>query len=460
MVELANTYVARPPGPPNRFQTIALKAVQTIARGLGLADPRLYQHSSAGPTYAGEQVTIDSALQLDTVWACVRLKAQTVATLPVMLYTRDAQGFGTVNRDHPLYPLLHDQPNADMTAAEFWEAMVGSLLLWGNAYAQIVWAGTRVIALTPMRPDRVTARRQEDGSLLYHYSYMGIQATMQEAEVFHIKGFSLDGLVGISPVAQGRNSIGTSMAAEKASGSFFRNGMRPSVVLNSPTFLTDSQRKRKQEFIDEFSGALNTGRVPLIEGGWKLDTLSLPPEDAQLLATRAFNVESLCRWFDVPPVMIGHTQQATAWGSGMEQMMLWFLQFSLRPVLKRIEQAIVKAMLPPAERSKHYVEFNVEGLLRTDSVARSRLYATLVDHGVKTRNEVRALENLPPMDGGDDLTVQSAMLPITMLGQFVRGTTEKPLDPSFQAPGGNASAGKGLPDDAGQTPNAEADAAA
>jgi HK97 family phage portal protein len=174
--------------------------------------------------------------------------------------------------------------------------------------------------------------------------------------------------------------------------------------------------------------------VPLIEGGWKLDTLSLPPEDAQLLATRGFHVEQICRWFDVRPVMIGHTQQATAWGSGMEQMMLWFLQFSLRPLIKRIEQTIVKSLLAPEERSAHYAEFNVEGLLRTDSAARAALYAVLVDHGLNTRNEVRARENLAPITGGDDLTVQAQILPIQLLGKWVRGVQDKPVDPGFVTP--------------------------
>ena len=426
---------------------IATKAVLTIAKQLSLTDPRLYQHFDVGPTYAGESVTVDTAMQLDTVWSCVKLKAQTVATLPCVIYSRDARDFGQRNRDHPLYSLLHDQPNADMTAAEFWEAMVGAYLLWGNAYAQITWAGKRVISLMPMRPDRVTIRRLVDGSLLYFYAYMGVRLELTEAEVFHLKGFSLDGLVGISPVAMGRQSISASLAAEKASGSFFRNGMRPSVVMSAPTYLTDVQRKRKQEFIDEFSGAINAGRVPIMEGGWKLDQLSLPPEDAQLLGTRAFQVEQICRWFDVPPVMIGHTQSATAWGSGMEQMMLWYLQFSLRPVLTKIEQAIARHLVVPEERSKTYAEFNVEGLLRTDSERRARLYAVLTDHGINTRNEIRARENLPPIAGGDDLTVQAAMLPIQLLGQFVKGVTDKPLEPGVPftppkgAPPGSVSTG-------------------
>jgi HK97 family phage portal protein len=235
--------------------------------------------------------------------------------------------------------------------------------------------------------------------------------------------------------------MGTAIAADRAAGNFFRNGMRPSTVLSAPTYLTPEQRKRKEEWINEYTGAINNGRVPLIEGGWKLDTLSIPPEDAQLLASRQFDVEELCRWFHVPPPMIGHTQAATAWGSGLEQMLLWFLQFCLRPQLKRIESRISKSLIAPGQRRTVYAEFNVEGLLRADSNTRARLYATMVDHGLKTRNEIRALENDPPMAGADDLTVNAALLPIQLLGEFVRGKQDKPLDPGYKPPEGPAEPG-------------------
>jgi HK97 family phage portal protein len=394
-----------------------------------------------GPTHAGESVTVDTAMQLSAVWACVRLIASTIATLPLMIYERDQKDFGTVNRDHPLFSILHDSPNAEMTAVEFWEAMAGALLLWGNAYAQIVWSGSRVISLIPMRPDRVHAKRNEDGSLTYFYAWMGTSVTLQEKEVFHLKGFSLDGIIGMSVVAQGRQTMGTAIAADRAAGNFFRNGMRPSTVLSAPTYLTPDQRKRKEEWINEYTGAINNGRVPLIEGGWKLDTLSIPPEDAQLLASRQFDIEEISRWFHVPPPMIGHTQAATAWGSGLEQMLLWFLQFCLRPQLKRIEARITKSLIAPGERRTVYAEFNVEGLLRADSNTRARLYATMVDHGLMTHNEVRALENHPPMAGADDLFINAALIPMQLAGEFVRGRAPKPLDPGFKPTDGPAEPG-------------------
>jgi len=406
------------------FGGIGLKATTILARSLGMTDPRLYNFFSGGPTHSGETVTVDTALQLDTVWSCIRLVSQTIATLPLFLYKRDAQGRGTINDKHPLYRILHDRPNAEMTATEFWEAMAASVLLWGNAYGAIdrLAADGSISAITPMRPDRVTIRRTVDGALTYTYSFQGAVTTLAEADVLHIKGFSLDGLLGLSPIAQARQSIGSAIAAEKASGAFFRNGMRPSAIMKAPQYLTDAQRIQSKTIIDNFSGAMNVGRVPLLEGGWDITPLSMPPGDAQLLATREFNVEIICRWFDVPPVMVGHMTKSSAWGTGMEQMMLWFLTFSLRPHLKRIEQAISKALLTPEEQASgsggYYAEFNVEGLLRADSAARAALYKVLAQEGLRTRNELRALDNEPPLPGGDDLTVMGNLLPIQLLGKL------------------------------------------
>jgi len=422
---------------------ILTKAVSTIASKLGLTDPRLYHFFSGGPTHAGEVVTVDSSLQLDVVWACVRLISETVATLPLFTYKRDKSGNGIVDDRNPLYRLLHDSPNADMTAVEFWTATVAALKLWGNSYAAITRKNDEgdtaslpspdnpIIAITPMRPDRVTVRRQTDGSLTYHYTFQGLVANLQEFQVLHIKGFSLDGMIGIAPITQARQGLASAMAAEKAAGSFFRNGMRPSAVMESPTYLTDPQRAQAKTLIESVSGAINSGSVPLIEGGWKLNTqVSLPPEDAQLLQTRGFHVEQICRWFMVPPPMIGHSEKSTAWGTGLEQMNLWFLMYCLRPDLKRIEQAIMKSLMTPEESAVNYAEFNVDGILRADSTIRAALYKTQIAFGLKTPNEIRALENDPPDPDGNDLMIMSNMLPIKLLGEFVRGKPALPLDPN------------------------------
>ena len=426
--------------------SILTKATALLARGLGLTDPRLYHFFSSGPTHAGEVVTVDSSLQLDVVWACVRLISETIATLPLDTYKRDKNGQGIFDAENPLYRILHDRPNADMTAAEFWTATSAAVLLWGNSYAAITRKNddptsnegslpgpdNPVVAITPMRPDRVTVRRHTDGSLTYHYSFQGFIATLQEYQVLHIKGFSLDGLVGIAPITQARQGLASAMAAEKAAGSFFRNGMRPSAILESPAFLTAPQREQANAMIERFSGAMNSGGVPITEGGFKFNTtVSLPPEDAQLLETRSFHVEQMCRWFMVPPPMIGHTEKSTAWGTGLEQMNLWFLMYCLRPHLERIEQAISKALMTPEEQLSTYAEFNVDGILRADSTIRAALYQTMISYGLSTPNEIRALENLPPDPDGNDLMIMSNMLPIKLLGEFVKGRGPKPLDPGF-----------------------------
>ena len=415
------------------------KAVTTLARGLSLTSPQFFAFLSGGPTAAGKRVTVEAALQLDTVWACVRLISQTIATLPLPLYRRNKDGHSDVASDHPLYSVIHDRPNADMTAVEFWLAMVACLLLWGNAYAKISrgYQG-RVIALTPWYPDRTQVTWQADGTLLYtHRDPAGFEETVREEDVLHVRGFSLDGRIGLSPVAAARQSLGSAIAAEEAAGAMYANGMRPSGLFESPAYLTEPQRKQAQGIIDRFSGSQATGKTPLLEGGWKFTPLTINPEDAQLLETRSFNVEQICRWFDVPPIMIGHMEKSTAWGTGMEQMMLWFLTFSLRPRLKAIEQAISKKCLTPAEQSTMYAEFNAEGLLRTDSKGRAELYKVLATNGLRTLNELRALDNLPPLPGGDVLIVPANMLPIDLLGKVTvapkeKLVTDEPVDPEAE----------------------------
>ena len=398
-----------------------------MARGLGLTSPELMYAFGAQSSAAGKLVTVDAALQLSTVWACVRLISQTIATLPLMVYRRDARGHNVLAQAHPLYTILHDRPNADMTATEFWEAIVSNVLLWGNGYAQIVTGvDGRVVALIPMRSDRVQIRRQTDGSLLFSYSWMGQILDLTEDQVLHIKGFSLDGRVGMSAIGYGRQTMGSAIAAEEAAAKVFANGMRPSGVWSSPSYLTGPQRDQAKTMLAEFSGSQNAGKVPLMEGGWEFKPLSIPPEDGQLLESRSFAIEELCRWFDVPPIMIGHMEKSTAWGSGMEQMMLWFLTFSLRPHLERIEQAIKRDLIGPAD-SDVSAEFTVEGLLRADSQARAQLYGSLVQNGLRTRNELRKLDNMESLPGGDDLTVQTNLIPIEDLGKIATMPKDKPV---------------------------------
>jgi HK97 family phage portal protein len=402
-------------------QRIALRAASLLlGRDLSLTSERLTQWFGGGPTSSGETVSVQTALQLEVVWAATRLVAGTVATLPCQLFKRDAAGRGTLNRNHPLYVLLHDQPNSDMTAVVFWEAVVACLLLWGNAYILIDRAfGGRVSSLTPLQPDRIKAvERQADGSLLYRYEHSGVKIEFKDTELMHVKGFSTDGIVGLSPVAQARETLGLAQAAERSAASIFRNGMRTPFAFVLPAFLSEIQRKRfEDEWLPKYTGAINAGKTPFLEGGWKIESIGMNPADVQLLSTRTFAIEQICRWFGVQPVMIGHMEKSTAWGTGLEQMNLWFLTYTLRPLLKAIEQEIARSLLTPVERQNYYAEFNVEGLLRADSAGRAALLKVLAESGLRTRNELRALDNMPPLPGGDDLTVNSATVPLRLLGQ-------------------------------------------
>jgi HK97 family phage portal protein len=392
------------------------KAVTTVASGIGISDPVMVRWSGGEPAHSGERVTVDTALQLDTVWACARIIASTIATLPVMLYERQRSGLPQVAIDHPLYRVIHDRPNLDMTAVEFWTAVIACKLLWGNGYAAITKRSDgSVIALDPMRTDRVTVDLQRDGSRTYTYVFNGVTTVYQEEDVLHLKGFSLDGQTGMSTIAAGRHSLGTAIGAERVAGSIFKHGMRPSGYFKIPQFLSAENRAKARAYIEKFTGSENTGKVPMVEGGWEFVPTTIPPNDAQFLETRGFNVETICRWFGVPPSLVGHTEKTTSWGTGLEQINLGFLTYTLRAHLKEIEQALSVKCLAPGDRDRFYPEFNVEGLLRADSAGRAAYYHSMVTDGLMTPNEVRKLENLPPLPGGDQLFMQGAMMPISLL---------------------------------------------
>jgi HK97 family phage portal protein len=399
------------------------KTFSFLKKSFAISDSSGYQrqlHSSGiAGTSSGQVVSVDTAMQLSVVWACVRLIAETISTLPLLMY-ENKNGVRQVATNHPLYSLIHDAPNADMTAVEFWEAVISQLCLWGNSYVLKSFnsLGT-IIAITPLNPALMTVRRTTSGAITYIYADPRGQKTYTEREIWHVKGFGTDGLVGRSPIRNGLLSVGSAIATEKASASTFTDGMKPSGVVAVKEYLKPDQRAQYKTKLGESTiGTPATGQILLLENGAEYKQVTMNPDDAQMLETRSFNVEDLCRWFNVPPSMIGHGTAVSNWGTGREQIMLGFLAFVLRPYLVRIEQGIKKSLLAPAERLRYYPEYSVEGLLRADSAARSTFYATMVQNGLKTRNEIRALENDPPVDGGDELTVQSNLIPITLLGKI------------------------------------------
>ena len=315
--------------------------------------------------------------------------------------------------------ILHNSPNADQTAVDFWEFICACIELGGNAYAEIIRSSDgRVIALSvPIAPEIMTVRRLRDGSLQYEWSDNGIRLVAAQENMLHIRGFGGNPLGGLSTLSFGRQTFGLAQAIERASGDTFRNGVRPSGLLKTADTLTLDQRKQAEELLQEkFAGAINAGRPMLLDRGMDWVQLSISPEDAQMLQSRAFSVEEVCRFFGVPPFMVGHTEKTTSWGTGLEQQTLGFQKFTLRRRLKRIEQALAKQLLSPADRQAGIViEFNLEGLLRGDSGARASFYQQMLSNGVMTINEVRALENLAPVEGGEVPRMQMQNVPINQI---------------------------------------------
>ncbi|MDR5825840.1 phage portal protein [Caballeronia sp. LZ043] len=402
---------------PGRFKSGVLR---WLGVPISLTDGSFWAAWGGMNSSSGESVTVDSALQLSAAWACVRLIAETIATLPMNLYKKAADGTRTLATTHQLYDILHSQPNAENTAVEFWEVIVASMLLWGNGYARKLRSAGVIIGLEPMQPQRTRVKRLSNGALQYTYQDLdGTTATLSEDDVLHFRGFSLDGFMGLSVISYAREVLGNATAANKTSSSVFRNGLRPSGVLSTDQVLAKEKRNEiRTSLTEQFGGAMQAGKTMVLEAGMKYQAITMNPGDVQLLETKAFNVEEICRWFRVPPFMVGHSEKSTSWGTGLEQQVLGFLSFALRPWLTRIEQTVNKGCLAPGERGTYYSEFSVEGLLRADSAGRAAFYSTMTQNGLMTRDECRVKENLPPMGGNAAvLTVQSALLPIDRLGE-------------------------------------------
>lgn len=366
-------------------------------------------------SWSGVKVTQQVALQNDTVWACVRKIADSVSTLPLGFYERTRDGGREVAASHPLYDLLHNQPNKYMSAISFWQAMIASMLLWGNAYARIERIGRRISSIEFLDPSRIDVRYGDTGEL--EFSFMGLDQVKRRIaadDMLHIPAFTLDGEIGLSAIQYGVHSIGGAIAIDKAATDTFKNSTRATGIVSMDAVLQVKQREQIREHVQQVD---REGGVYVLEKGAGFESLRFSPVDAELLASRSFSVETICRWFDMPPVMIGHGDKQSSWPTSTEAQNALFLRYVLRALIARIEQAIRRSLLTPAERLRYFAEFSIEGFLRGDSAARSAFYTTALQNGWMTRNEVRRLENLPPVEGGDILTVQSNMISLGMLGK-------------------------------------------
>jgi HK97 family phage portal protein len=395
----------------------ALSVIGLERKSIGTAESGFFSRWGWGEkSWSGTHVNQQKALQNDTVWACVKLIAETVSTLPIGVYQREGDGSRSLATDHPIYDLLHNEPNIKMSAVSYWQAVVGSMLLWGNAYSEIHrTARGKVVAIDFLNPSRVSMDYEPDGTLQYRYTDIGGgQRKIPPEDLMHIKAFTLDGECGISAIQYGFNSIGAAIAQDKAADETFRDASRASGIVTMDAVLKNDQRDQIRNHVRQVS---SDGGVYVLEKGSTFNELKFNPHDAELLASRSFSVETICRWFRVPPVMIGHGDKQSSWPTSTEAQGQLFLRYVLRSLLAGIEQEIRRSLLTPAERLTYFAEFAIDGLLRGDTTARSAFYASALSNGYMSRNEVRRLENLPPVEGGDEMTVQSNMIPLSMLGQ-------------------------------------------
>ncbi|MCM1235219.1 MAG: phage portal protein, partial [Ruminococcus flavefaciens] len=335
-----------------------------------------------GGSTSGKSVTERSSMQMTAVYACVRILSEAIAGLPLHLYRYKEDGGKEHAVDNNLYRLLHDEPNPEMTSFVFRETLMTHLLLWGNAYAQIIRNGKgEVIALYPLMPNKMSVDRDEKGQLYYTYSRANEEAatmagntvTLKPSDVLHIPGLGFDGLVGYSPIAMAKNAIGMAIACEEFGAKFFANGAAPSGVLEHPGTIKDPAKVR-DSWNSTFGGSANSGKVAVLEEGMKYTPISISPEQAQFLETRKFQINEIARIFRVPPHMVGDLEKSSF--SNIEQQSLEFVKYTLEPWVVRWEQSLARALLSATEKPTYFFKFNLEGLLRGDYQSRMTGYAT------------------------------------------------------------------------------------
>lgn len=370
----------------------------------------LIQALTLPKTAAGVAVDEKTALRMTTVYACIRVLAETVGTLPLVVFRRRKDGSRERATDHYLYGILHDSPNPEMTSAQFRITMQGHLCSWGNAYAQIVRGqkSGRVQELWPLRPDKVQVMRETSGKKVYIYAG---RYRLEEDEVLHIAGLGFDGLVGYSPLRMAREAVGLGLATEQFGAKFFGEGTHPSITLNHPARLSDkAQENLKKSFKKAYSGLGRSHEVMVLEEGMKAEPLGVPPEDSQFLQTRQFQVAEICRIFRVPPHLVADLSRSTF--SNIEQQSLDFVIHSVRPWLVLWEQQIEKQLLSPQDKALgYYVEHIIDGLLRGDIKSRYEAYAVARQNGWMSANDIRKLENMNPIPGGDIYLIPLNMMP-------------------------------------------------
>lgn len=387
-----------------------------IIKWLGIPS---YYNMDYGISSSGQRVTIERSMQLSAVWACVRLLSETISTLPLKVYEKKEDGSRIEASRSPIYNVLCVEPNRVQTPAKLIEFLVASIALTGNAYFEKKMIADRLISLIPILPQNVSDINQLDnGKYQYTINKNSKQLILDEDKVWHIRGFGLDGFLGLSTIEKGKNVIGAAIASSETSANFFKNGMNASGFIKYERVLKEEQRKLIRESVQTFTSSQNAGKVMVLEDGMEYQGISIDPASAKLLETRGYDVEEICRLFNIPPVLIGYLNKQSSWASSLETLNQQFLTYTILPYLRNIEQSITKSLINPLDKQHVYAEFSYEGFLRADSNARANYIATMLNNGVMSRNEVRKKENLPPMaEGGDIYTVQSALIPVDQVGK-------------------------------------------
>ena len=381
-----------------------------------------------GRTTSGKPVNERTAMQTTAVYACVRILAEAIASLPLHVYEYQDDGGKKLVHDHPLYYLLHDEPNPEMTSFVFRETLMSHLLIWGNAYAQIIRDGAgRVLGLYPLLPDKMEVQRDDRGNIYYVYSRNSDENPMfkeygniklKAEDVLHIPGLGFDGLIGYSPIAMAKNAVGMTLACEEYGASFFANGANPGGALEHPGVLKDPSKVR-ESWNSVYRGVNNAHKIAVLEEGMKYQQIGIPPEEAQFLETRKFQINEIARLYRIPPHMVGDLDKSSF--SNIEQQSLEFVKYTLDPWVIRWEQSLQRSLLLPGEKGKYFIKLNVDGLLRGDYQSRMNGYAVGRQNGWFSANDIREMENMNPIpdeEGGNLYLVNGAMTKLADAGAF------------------------------------------
>lgn len=398
-----------------------------------------------GRTTSGKPVNERTAMQTTAVYACVRILAEAVASLPLHVYEYQDDGGKKLVHDHPLYYLLHDEPNPEMTSFVFRETLMSHLLIWGNAYAQIIRDGAgRVLGLYPLLPDKMEVQRDDKGNIYYVYSrnsdenptfkeYGNIK--LKAEDVLHIPGLGFDGLIGYSTIAMAKNAVGMTLACEEYGASFFANGANPGGVLEHPGVLKDPSKVR-ESWNSVYRGVNNAHKIAVLEEGMKYQQIGIPPEEAQFLETRKFQINEIARLYRIPPHMVGDLDKSSF--SNIEQQSLEFVKYTLDPWVIRWEQSLQRSLLLPGEKGKYFIKLNVDGLLRGDYQSRMNGYAVGRQNGWFSANDIREMENMNPIpdeEGGNLYLINGAMTKLADAGAFAKMDTEQQNTPAQENSG-------------------------